>query len=90
MLPFLLIVEEFETRSKLEQIYDNYKKIAYWTAYDILKDHYEAEDVVQDAMIKVANIIDGIEDVNCNKTRALIVIIVRNLSFNIYNRRKKR
>ncbi len=65
------------------------KKIAYWTAYDILKDHYEAEDVVQDAMIKVANIIDGIEDVNCNKTRALIVIIVRNLSFNIYNRRKR-
>ncbi|NMA85809.1 MAG: RNA polymerase sigma factor [Tissierellia bacterium] len=89
MLPFLLIVEDFETRSKLEQIYHNYKKIAYWTAFDILKDHHEAEDVVQDAIIRMSKSIDKIEDTNCNKTKALFVIIVRNLSFNVYNRRKK-
>lgn len=89
MLPFLLIVEDTVVRSKLEQIYIKYGKLAYWTAYKILNDHHEAEDVLQDAIIKIADIIEKIEDVNCNKTRALIVIIVRNLSINIYNRRKK-
>lgn len=89
MVPFLLIIEDTVIRSKLEHIYNNYKNIAYWTAYNILKDHHEAEDVVQDAIIKISTLIDGIKDTNCNKTRALIVIIVRNLSINIYNRRKK-
>lgn len=89
LLPIFLTIEDSIVRSKLEQIYYEYKKVAYWTAYNILKDHHEAEDVVQDAIVKISSIIDNIEEVKCNKTRALIVIMVRNLSFNIYNRRKK-
>lgn len=88
LLTFLSVIDSKETRSKLEQIYINYKKDAYWTAYNILKDHHRAEDVVQDAIIRMSSLIDKIEEVKCNKTRALFVIIVRNLSINIYNRRK--
>lgn len=90
MLLFLSIIENVETKSKLEQIYSNYKKDAYWTSYNILKDHHEAEDVLQDAIIKLSLIIDNIDEIKCNKTRGLFVIIVRNLSFNIYNRRKNK
>ncbi len=88
MLTFLSAIDSEETRNKLEQIYTNYKKDAYWTAYKILKDHHRAEDVVQDAIIRISPLIDKIEEVKCNKTRALFVIIVRNLSINIYNKRK--
>ena len=90
MLSFLSIIEDVETRSKLEQIYNNYKKDAYWTSYNILKDHHEAEDVLQDAIIRISTIIDNIDEIKCNKTRGLFVIIVRNLSFNIFNRRKNK
>ena len=89
MLSFLLVIENEVERSKLEEIYIVYKKIAYWTAYNILKDSYEAEDIVQDAIIRMSSLINRIDKVKCNKTRGLVVIIVRNLSINIYNKRKR-
>ncbi len=88
MLSFLLVIEDEVTRNKLEKIYIKYKKIAYWTAYGILKDSHEAEDVVQDAIIRISALIHKIDEVECNKTKALFVIIIRNLSINIYNKRK--
>lgn len=90
MLLFLSITEDEETRNRLEQIYTNYKKPAYWTAYNILKDHHEAEDVIQEAVIKILKVIDSIKEIRCNKTKALFIIIVRNLSINIYNERKNK
>lgn len=89
MLSFLFVIEDEISRNKLEEIYMRYKKIAYWTAYGILKDSYESEDVVQDAIIRIYSTIHKIDDIKCNKTRALFVIIVRNLSINIYNKRRK-
>ena len=88
MISFLSVIDDQTTRSKLEKIYITYKKIAYWTAYNILKDSHESEDIVQDAIIKMASLIHKIDEIKCNKTRALFVIIVRNLSINIYNKRK--
>lgn len=88
MLPFLLVIDDEVKREKLKEIYLNYRKLGYWTANKILKDSYEAEDVVQDAIIKMEPLMHKIEDTNCNKTRALFVIIVRNLSINIYNKKK--
>ena len=88
MLSFLLLIEDEISRNKLEEIYIRYKKIAYWTAYGILKDSYESEDVVQDAIIRIYPTIHKIDEIKCNKTRALFVIIVRNLSINIYNKRR--
>lgn len=84
-----MIFEDEEVRSKLEQIYILYRKAGLWTASNILKDEHEAEDVVQEAIIKISLIMEKIDTVECNKTRGLFVIIVRNLSINIYNRRKK-
>lgn len=84
-----MVIENEEVRSKLEQIYISYRKDALWTAYNILKDEHEAEDVVQEAIIKISSIIEKIDTIECNKTRGLFVIIVRNLSINRYNRRKQ-
>ena len=88
MISFLSVIEDEVKRNKLEEIYITYKKIAFWTACNILKDPHESEDVVQDAIIKMSSLIHKIDEVKCNKTKALFVITVRNLSINIYNKRK--
>ncbi len=90
MLFFLSANEDEYIRNKIEEIYDLYYKILFFTAMDILKDSHEAEDTVQSAMIKIYEHIDKINDIKCNKTKGFLVIIVRNLAINAYNSRKKR
>ena len=89
MIAFLMAIEDEITRSKLENIYRLHRKKLWYIANDILHDEYEAEDAVQEALIKVSEYIDENSDVKCNKTVGLIVIIVRRLSINIYNKRKR-
>ncbi|MBF4692009.1 RNA polymerase sigma factor [Fusibacter ferrireducens] len=69
-------------------MYHLYSKELFAISNSILNDPHEAEDVVQSAFIKVTPYIHKNLDVKCNKTRGLIVIIVKNLSFNVYSRRK--
>jgi len=90
MLLFLSVIEDKFLQSRLEEAYHLYKKDLLYVANNILHDYHEAEDVVQSAFIKFANYVDEEMDVKCHKTKALIVIIVRSLSINIYNQRKKR
>lgn len=90
MLLFLSVIEDRVLQSRLEEAYHLYKKDLLYIANGILHDYHESEDVVQSAFIKFADYIDEDLDVKCHKTKALIVIIVRSLSINIYNQRKKR
>jgi len=62
----------------------------YYTARDILHDDYKAEDAMQERLIKVSKYIDKNTDPKFNKTLGLIVIIVRSISINIYDKRKRR
>jgi len=88
MIAFLMTIEDEETRNILEEIYKLHKKKMYYTARGIIHDDYEAEDAVQEALIKISKYIDKKMDPKCNKTLGLIVIIVRSISINIYNKRK--
>ncbi|MBN2285977.1 MAG: sigma-70 family RNA polymerase sigma factor [Tissierellales bacterium] len=89
MIAFLMVIENEETRCKLEEIYRLYRGKLILIAMEILHDDYEAEDVVQNAIIKMAECID--EDCNpkSNDVQGLVIVIVRRLSINIYNKRKK-
>jgi len=59
------------------------------TSYNILKDWQLAEDAVQTSFLRLLNKLDTISDTKCNKTRNFMVIIVRNVSIDMYNKRKK-
>ena len=54
MISFLLTIENEKARSKLEEIYETYHKDMYITAFSILKNHHESEDIVQDAILRVS------------------------------------
>jgi RNA polymerase sigma-70 factor (ECF subfamily) len=89
MFAFMLMLEDGEKRDKLEELYITYRKELYYVAYQILHNHYDAEDVIQNAFLKIAKFIDKINEIECKKTRAYLVIIVRRLCFDRYNEKKK-
>ena len=85
---FLMLLDD-ETRSLLEQIYDIHKRTIFLTAYDILKDPHEAQDVVQETIIRVSKQLDKIDAAESSRTRAYLCIIAKNLALNAYNKKKK-
>ncbi|HEY8423037.1 MAG TPA: sigma-70 family RNA polymerase sigma factor [Thermoclostridium sp.] len=89
MLFFDIVIDNDFDRNKIEQIYITYKKLLFYIAYSILKDYHEAEDVVHMAIIKICNHLDKIEEIECNKTKAFLVIIVRNIAINVYKKKRR-
>jgi RNA polymerase sigma-70 factor (ECF subfamily) len=90
MIAFLMVIEDESIRSKLKEVYELHKKKLIYHANNILNDKYEAEDAVQEALIKISEYIEEDFDPKCNKSVGLIVTIVRSISINIYNKRKHR
>jgi RNA polymerase sigma-70 factor, ECF subfamily len=90
MFAVLSMIDHEYTRSQVKEIICLYSKDLLYIADSILKDPYEAEDAVQEAFIKITEYINRDMDLKCNKTKGLIFIIVRSISINIYNERKKK
>lgn len=89
MLTFLMVINNQEARNMLEQLYLAYHKQMFYIANEILKDIHESQDVVQTSILKLVDYVDRIECVNCNKTKHLVVTIVRNTAIDNYRRKKK-
>lgn len=89
MLTFLLVIEDAETRTKLEQLYKLYHKEMYLVAYRILNNSQDAQDVAHTSVIKLEKYLEKIQDIYCNKTQYLIVTIVRNTAIDLYRRKKR-
>ena len=66
-------------------VYDTYYKLIYFIAYDILKDQYAAEDIMQETFIKL---MENIEDYNHKGSfKQYLTTIARNLSLNELKKR---
>lgn len=76
MMIYLQTIDTAEDRSKFEQLYEQYKQLMFYTAFQILKRPQDAEDAVHLAFLSIAEKISKISDPDCPKTRAYIVTIV--------------
>lgn len=90
MLIYLSMLETEREKSKFEQIYRAYKNLMLRTAYRILGDSRDTEDVVHQAFLKIIENFEKIEEVKCHKTRAFIVTIVERMAIDLYRQRKRR
>ncbi|KPU43276.1 RNA polymerase sigma factor YlaC [Oxobacter pfennigii] len=89
MLLFLTMIDGTEERNKLERLYIKYHKYMFYIANEILNNPNEAQDAVQSSIIKVVNYLDKIDDIECNKTKYLIVTIIKSTSIDMLRRRSK-
>lgn len=91
ILAIILAIQDEETRSFVEQVYDNYSKQMYVIANDIVHNHYDAEDVVHDVIVRIIDKIEYFRVTNDEQElKKLIVIATRNIAINKYNSNKRR
>ncbi|MHA7963956.1 RNA polymerase sigma factor [Paenibacillus sp. CAU 1782] len=86
----MIINNNFDGKGyEIKQFYCDYYQVMYNTAYSVLMDHYEAEDVVHNAIIKLADHMDTVCGTTGKRTKSYIIVTVRNLSIDIYNKKKR-
>ena len=90
MIIYLQMIDTPEERSKFEQLYLEYRGLMFHVANKILHNEQDAEDMVHQAFLKVAEHIKKIGDPKCPKTQGYIVTIVENKAIDLYRRRQKR
>lgn len=83
MLIYLQVIETPEDKSKFEELYHEYRGLAYHVAYKRLNHMQDAEDVVQHVFMKIAENIKKIEPVS-PKTKQLIVTMVENRVIDLF------
>lgn len=86
---YLTLLDTAEEKNKFEKLYFLYRQDMYKTAYGVLQDSFEAEDVVHEAFLIVIKKLNKISEIKCPQTHAFLIIIVKNLALKIYNQRKK-
>ena len=70
-------------KSKMVQIFETHYGLMVHRAKLILKDKALAEDAASESLEKLMKIVGKIDDVSCNRTRALIVIVVERTALNM-------
>ena len=82
-------IDDAAEKTKFEKIYYAHRHAMLYTAQQILRDQHLAEDAVQEAFLRITKHLHKINVDDCHKTKAFVVIIVKNIAINMYNKRKK-
>ena len=82
---YLSVLETDEDRCQFEDIYRQYKNRMYKFAISILHNNEDAEDVVHQSFLTIANNFDKIKSFSCHEMNSYIVIIIRNTAINRYH-----
>lgn len=85
------MIDSEEKRSKFERIYSEYRITMYSVAFDVTKNYHDAEDIVEEALVKVIGILNKIdpENIGTQKCKNLMITIAKNQAVD-YWRKKKR
>ena len=90
MLQFYLsLVETEEERNLITMLYTKYEQKMFRVAMGILHNNHSAEDAVHEAFLKIIDKLSQLSFENDVKTEALLVIIVKNIAINMYNKDKR-
>ena len=74
------MIDSEEKRSKFERIYSEYRITMYSVAFDVTKNYHDAEDIVEEALVKVIGILNKIdpENIGTQKCKNLMITIAKN------------
>lgn len=80
MLMLSAMIDNQEDMSKFLRLYEKYKRMMYSVAYDISKNTHDAEDIVENSLIKVIEILHSIDagDIDKSRGKNLMITITKN------------
>ena len=87
---YLSVLDSPEDKDLFEEWYRLYRGSMYNIAFSILHNNEDSEDAVNDAFLHIANRFEKIRKLSRQEVKAYYVIIVRNISINIYRQNKSR
>lgn len=84
------MIDSKENLSKFHRIYEKYKNTMYYVAYDISKNSHDAEDIVENSLIKVIDILNDIDSEDIEKPRGknLMITITKNTAIDFLRKRE--
>lgn len=85
---YLNLLETDEERSKFVELYDTYGKLMKYVALQKLDDEFLAEDAVHTAFLNVIKSFYIFDEINCHKTKRLLVIITENVAIDMLRKNK--
>ena len=86
---YLSLIESEQDRSFFEQLYHEHRYTMQAAAFTILNDHHEAEDAVHEAFLRILKHFDKLRGFDCNKLRAYVVIIVKNIAIDMIRKKNR-
>lgn len=89
MLVYLQMIETQEDKEKFEILYEEYRGLMYYIAYQILKNNQDAEDAVHNAFVTIAENMKNISEPVCPKTKSYIVTIIESRAIDLYRYKKR-
>lgn len=87
----MIILLVFETRSeqsKFEYLYNRYKDLLFYKAWEILHDHMLAEDAVSEAYLRIYRNLHKIEGVDSPRSIAFMATIAKNCALSILKKNR--
>lgn len=85
----LLLPHNEEERRLFEQLYKEHREEMFYTAYIVLENKYDAEDIVHDSFVAVLNNMDKLIGNTPERNWNYIVTIVKHKAYNLYNKKKR-
>ncbi len=74
---------------KFEKVYFTYKNLLFSVAKNIVGNTHDAEDVLQNAFLKIADNMDCIEEIISAKTKSFLIVITKNTAYDLIRKNKK-
>ena len=85
----LAMIDSDSDRDFVSALYKQYEQMLYRVAFNILHNRTDAEDAVQDTFVRIIDNLDKIRNISSNETGFYLVIIVKNISINKINKKKR-
>lgn len=86
MIAFLDLLDTAQEKAEFEELYDLYKDLLYWLAFQRVRSEEDAEECVQETFFYVAKHFEKIDKVQSKRTKAYLATIVTGFAIDIYNK----
>ncbi len=90
MIILLNMIDSEEDLSKFHRLYNRYKNTMYSVAYDICKNRQDAEDIVEESLIKMIGILYKIaeDEIHTARCKNLIITVTKNAAIDFVRKRE--